>query len=565
MTFEEYPYLRPKLVEFKERFKALTEEFKSRKSAVEQADLIEKINQHRVGFDSMATICSIRHSVNTNDKFYEEENNFYDEHYPEISELNNAYYRELLNSPFRYELEEIFGNLLFTLAELNLKTFEPVILEDLKEENRLGTSYNQIKARAKIDFRGQVYNLSSINALESYKDRQTRKEAQTAKWSFFEKNAIEIEGIYDNLVKKRHSMAQKLGYKNYIPLGYARMRRSDYGPEQVALFRQQILEAIVPIAEELYKKQAKRIGLEKLEYYDLALGFPSGNPTPKGEAPWMEEKASVMYKELSPETDEFYQYMWKNGLMDNSAKDGKMTGGYCTFIGTHQSPFIFSNFNGTSHDVTVLTHEAGHAFQCFATSRNQKLYEYLWPTYEACEIHSMSMEFFTWPWMQLFFKEDTEKFKFEHLAGAVQFLPYGVAVDEFQHVIYENPDMSTADRNKAWRDIEKKYMPHRTYNGNEFLENGGFWHKQSHIFTSPFYYIDYVLAQICAFQFWKRSLEDKENAWKDYVKLCKAGGSKSFLDLVELAGLKSPFEKGTVEWAVQPIKDYFSQVDDSKF
>jgi M3 family oligoendopeptidase len=513
----------------------------------------------------MATICSIRHSIDTNDKFYDSENQFFDEHYPETAELINDYYRALLKSPFRNDLEEKFGKQVFVLAELSLKTFEPEILQDMKDENKEGTAYNQLKARAKIEFRGQTYNLSSINPLELDPDRNTRKEAQDAKWKFFETNACEVEGIYERLVKLRHGMANKLGYKNYIPLGYARMRRSDYGPEQVAVFRKQILEQIVPIATELYKQQAKRIGLEKLEYYDLALGFPDGNPTPKGEAPWMEEQAGKMYKELSTETDEFYRYMFDNGLMDNSGKDGKMTGGYCTFIGKYQSPFIFSNFNGTSHDVTVLTHEAGHAFQCYATSRNQNLYEYLWPTYEACEIHSMSMEFFTWPWMNLFFKEDTEKFLYEHLSGAVQFLPYGVAVDEFQHLVYENPDMSPAERNLAWRAIEKKYLPHRTYEGNDFLEKGGFWHRQSHIFTSPFYYIDYVLAQICAFQFWKRSLEDKEAAWKDYVKLCKAGGSQSFLDLVKLAGLKSPFDEGTVEWAVQPIKEFFENNANVKF
>jgi M3 family oligoendopeptidase len=565
MKFENYAYTRPELDFFKKRFRETLSKFSNAAAAEEQALVLQEINNLRVEFDSQATISSIRHSVNTNDKFYETENQFYDEHYPEITELINAYYRALLKSPFRTALEEKFGKQLFILAELNLKTFEPAILDDLKEENKEATAYNQLKARAKIEFRGKFYNLSSISPLELDKDRETRKEAQEAKWNFFDENAPEIEGVFDRLVKLRHGMASKLGFKNYVPLGYARMRRSDYGPEEVAAFRKQILEHIVPIATELYAKQAKRIGLEKLEYYDLSLGFSSGNPTPKGEAPWMEAQAAEMYNELSPETDDFYQYMWKNGLMDLAAKDGKMTGGYCTFIGTHQSPFIFSNFNGTSHDVTVLTHEAGHAFQCYATSRNQKLYEYLWPTYEACEIHSMSMEFFTWPWMQLFFKEDTEKFKFEHLAGAVQFLPYGVAVDEFQHLVYENPDMSPAERNQAWRDLEKKYLPHRTYNGNEFLENGGFWQKQSHIFTSPFYYIDYVLAQICAFQFWKRSLEDKENAWKDYVNLCKAGGSKSFLDLVKIAGLKSPFEDGTVAWAVQPIKEYFDRTDDSKF
>jgi M3 family oligoendopeptidase len=565
MKFSDYAYQRPDLQSFKSSFQVVLNQFINAPNVEQQAKLLQKINALRVDFDSMASICSIRHSINTNDKFYETENQFFDEHYPETAELINDYYRALLTSTFRKDLETTFGNQLFVLAELSLKTFEPEILQDLKDENKEGTAYNQLKARAKIEFKGQTYNLSSISPLELDLDRNTRKEAQDAKWEFFESNATEVEGIYDRLVKLRHGMANKLGYKNYIPLGYARMRRSDYGPEQVAVFRKQILEQIVPIATELYKQQAKRIGLEKLEYYDLALGFPDGNPTPKGEAPWMEEQAGKMYRELSAETDEFYRYMFDNGLMDNSAKDGKMTGGYCTFIGKYQSPFIFSNFNGTSHDVTVLTHEAGHAFQCYATSRNQNLYEYLWPTYEACEIHSMSMEFFTWPWMQLFFKEDTEKFLYEHLSGAVQFLPYGVAVDEFQHVIYENPDMSPADRNRAWRDIEKKYLPHRTYEGNEFLENGGFWHRQSHIFTSPFYYIDYVLAQICAFQFWKRSLEDKEAAWKDYVNLCKAGGSKSFLDLVKLAGLKSPFDEGTVEWAVQPIKEFFEKNANVKF
>ncbi len=565
MKFSDYAYQRPDLQSFKSSFQEVLNQFINAPNVEQQAKLLQELNALRVDFDSMASICSIRHSINTNDKFYETENQFFDEHYPETAELINDYYRALLKSTFRKDLETTFGNQLFVLAELSLKTFEPEILQDLKDENKEGTAYNQLKARAKIKFRGQTYNLSSISPLELDLDRNTRKEAQDAKWEFFESNATEVEGIYDRLVKLRHGMANKLGYKNYIPLGYARMRRSDYGPEQVAVFRKQILEQIVPIATELYKQQAKRIGLEKLEYYDLALGFPDGNPTPKGEAPWMEEQAGKMYRELSAETDEFYRYMWDNELMDNSAKDGKMTGGYCTFIGKYQSPFIFSNFNGTSHDVTVLTHEAGHAFQCYATSRNQNLYEYLWPTYEACEIHSMSMEFFTWPWMQLFFKEDTEKFMYEHLSGAVQFLPYGVAVDEFQHVIYENPDMSPADRNRAWRDIEQKYLPHRTYEGNEFLDEGGFWHRQSHIFTSPFYYIDYVLAQICAFQFWKRSLEDKEAAWKDYVNLCKAGGSKSFLDLVKLAGLKSPFDEGTVEWAVQPIKEFFEKNANVKF
>jgi M3 family oligoendopeptidase len=256
--------------------------------------------------------------------------------------------------------------------------------------------------------------------------------------------------------------------------------------------------------------------------------------------------------------------MLKNDLMDLVNREGKATGGYCTFIPNYKAPFIFSNFNGTNGDIDVLTHEAGHAFQVYS-SRNIGIVEYNWPTFESCEIHSMSMEFFTWPWMHLFFEGDVDKYKFMHLSAALQFLPYGVAVDEFQHVIYENPDFTPAERNQAWHEIEQKYLPNRDYGNNEFLKKGGFWQKQNHIFNSPFYYIDYCLAQICAFQFWKKDQENHTTAWADYIRLCQAGGSYSFLDLVKLANLRSPFEDGCIASVIEEIDNWLENIDDSSF
>ncbi|MCH2044125.1 MAG: M3 family oligoendopeptidase [Saprospiraceae bacterium] len=565
MKFSQYEYERPNLETYKDKFTQLLKDFNEASDAKQQIEIINAINELRSGVDSMHRICSIRHSVDTNNDFYKEENSFFDQRYPEVNEFINAYYKSLLNSKYRADLEVHFGKHLFVIAELTLKTFKPNILDDLKQENKSNTAYRQTKAKAKIEFRGKTYNLPQLKPFELDKDRATRKEATEAKWGYFESIAPEVETIYDNLVKTRHGMAQKLGYENYIGLGYARMQRFDYDANMVANFRKQIQDNIVPIATKLYKRQQKRLGLDSLKYYDEDFQFASGNATPKGKRAWMEAQANTMYKELSKETDEFFSFMMNGELMDLDSKTGKETGGYCTFINTHKAPFIFANFNQTSHDVVVLTHEAGHAFQCFSTSRNTNLYEYLWPTYEACEIHSMSMEFFTWPWMNLFFKEDTDKFKFTHLAESIRFLPYGVAVDEFQHVVYENPDMTPAERNAAWSAIEEKYLPHRDYAGIEFLEKGGFWQRQSHIFGMPFYYIDYVLAQICAFQFWQRSQKDQADAWKDYIHLCKAGGTQSFLDLVKLANLRSPFEEGTVSSVVQGIEDYLDSIDDSNF
>jgi M3 family oligoendopeptidase len=354
-------------------------------------------------------------------------------------------------------------------------------------------------------------------------------------------------------------MAEKLGYDNFVQMGYERMNRTDYDSKMVANYREEIRKHVVPLASKLLKAQAKRIGVDKLMHYDISYKYPDGNPNPKGNPEWILAKAAQMYKELSPETHEFFTFMQEKELMDLVAKPGKAPGGYCTYIGGMRAPYIFSNFNGTSGDIDVLTHEAGHAFQVYQ-SRDFSIPEYQWPTMEACEIHSMSMEFLTWPWMKSFFEEDVDKYYEAHLSSALLFLPYGVAVDEFQHEVYEHPQWTPAQRNESWLSIQKKYLPEWDVTEDSFLSSGGFWQKQAHIFEMPFYYIDYTLAQVCALQFWKRSRENKGLAWSDYLRLCKAGGSLSFLELVDLAGLKSPFEAGTVAEVVGEAEQYLEIV-----
>ncbi|HWY97764.1 MAG TPA: M3 family oligoendopeptidase, partial [Bacteroidia bacterium] len=358
------------------------------------------------------------------------------------------------------------------------------------------------------------------------------------------------------------NIARRLGFKTFTELTYMRLMRIDYNASMVKNYREQIRKYVVPLVQELKTKQAKRLGLDSLKYYDESLLFKAGNAKPKGDEKWILNKAKQMYDELSPRTSEFFAYMLDNELMDLVSRKNKAAGGYCSFLNDYKSPFIFANFNGTMHDVTVLTHEVGHAFQGYS-SRHYTTPEYYFPTYEACEIHSMSMEFLTWPWMKLFFEESTDKFLFEHLCGALQFLPYGVTVDEFQHWVYDNPDATPVERKLQWRNIEMKYLPHRDYEDNTYLQSGGFWQQQGHIYQSPFYYIDYTLAQVCALQFWERSNADRKLALEDYQNLCNAGGSQSFLDLVKLANLTSPFEDGCLEEVTAEAGKWIRSVDES--
>lgn len=561
LKFKDYKYERPDMESLKENFSVLIKEFNDAESFEKQDEIMKKINELRSDFESMMELVMIRHTIDTTDEFYAQEQEFVDENMPHYEGVISEYNKALVESKYREQLEEKWGKQLFTLAEMKLKTFSPEIIEDLQQENKLISEYTKLSASAKIMFEGEERNLSQLGPFVQSKDRDMRKRAAEAVAKFFEDNESEFDRIYDELVKVRTRIAKKLGYDNFVELGYSRMLRSDYNSDMVANYRKQVLEYIVPVAGELKERQMNRLNLDELKFYDESLQFLTGNAIPKGDPDWILNNGKKMYKELSDETNEFFTFMVDHELLDLVSKKGKAGGGYCTYISKYKSPFIFSNFNGTSGDVDVLTHEAGHAFQAYR-SRGYEVPEYGFPTYEACEIHSMSMEFFTWPWMKLFFEEDETKYKFAHLSGALTFIPYGVTVDEFQHFVYENPDATPEERKQAWREIEKKYLPHKDYGENDFLNRGGFWFRQSHIFQMPFYYIDYTLAQVCAFQFWVKANENREKAWSDYLTLCNAGGSLSFLGLVELANLKNPFEDGCIKSVIPSIKDWLDNVDD---
>ncbi|MGG0670102.1 M3 family oligoendopeptidase [Lederbergia citrisecunda] len=561
LTFEEFKYNRPDMDSLKQEFNELLDQFRSAKSFEEQNSIIEQLNAIGSNYSTQSSLMYIRSSIDTNDEFYQKERDYFDEIGPEFQELGTAFYKELVKTPYRKELEEKWGSQLFALADNAIKSFSPEVLPLLQQENKLTSEYAKLVASAQIEFDGKTLTLAQLGPYAESTDRDVRKSAMEAGYSFYAENGDAFDRIYDDLVKVRHEIATKLGFKNFVELGYARMNRIGYDADMVKNFRDQVRDYIVPLATKLYERQAERIGVDELKFYDQSLNFLSGNATPKGSPEWIIENGKKMYAELSPETDEFFKYMTEKHLLDLEAKKGKETGGYCTFIDDYDSPFIFSNFNGTSGDIDVLTHEAGHAFQVYS-SRNIGIPEYVWPTHEGAEIHSMSMEFFTWPWMELFFEDDTEKYKFAHLSSGLLFLPYGVAVDEFQHAVYENPEMTPAERKAEWKRIEKTYLPMRDYDGNPYLEAGSIWQRQSHIYEAPFYYIDYTLAQICAFQFWKRSFEDRDTAWKDYLHLCKLGGSKPFTELVKEANLLSPFEDGCVESVVGTIETWLNSVDD---
>ena len=563
MNFNDYKYERIDIDAVKKQFEELIGSFSKADSAEKQCEIMDKVINLRNHIDTMITLVSIRHSINTADDFYDKENDYCDEISPLLYGFTTDFYEALVTSKFRKELEDKYGKFLFDQAECSLKTFNEEVIPQLQEENKLSSKYDKLIASAKIPFDGEERTLSQMAPYTQSKDRNIRKDAAKKVAEFFSAHKNDFDEIYDKLVKVRTEIAHKLGFKNYVELAYARLRRLDYNAKDVAGYRKQVLENIVPLHSELRERQAKRLGIDKLKFYDEPIKFNSGNADPHGDPEWILNHGKTMYRELSKETDEFFTFMTENNLLDLLSKKGKNSGGYCTYIPDYKSPFIFANFNGTAHDVDVLTHEAGHAFQVYE-SRGYEVPEYLWPSYEACEIHSMSMEFLTWPWMGLYFENDEDKYKFIHLSEALLFIPYGVTVDEFQHWVYENPEATPEERRNKWLETEKKYLPTRDYGEIDELKEGIFWFRQGHIFGTPFYYIDYTLAQVCAFQFWIKSRENREKAWEEYLNLCRLGGSKPFFELMKAANLKNPFNEGTIASVIPKIRKFLDSIDDMK-
>lgn len=551
--FESWPFKTPNIKNYVKKLDEATKLLQDASTDEEALAAVKKHNRVSDKVTNELVLVSVCYSIDVNNPKYKKAMDILNEQSPLLSSADNRYAKALVGSSHRKYLEEKLGTFLFTMYENQMKAFDDRIMEDMVEENKLTTAYDSKIASCQVSFRGGTYNLPQMGKFMEDADRETRKEASEAYYAYLSTIKDELEDIYDKLVKVRTRMAQKLGYKNYVELGYIRMNRFDYNQEDVAAYRKQINEIVTPMVEKIMRKQFKRVGISSPKVYDMGVVFKDGNPIPFGSTQDKIESAKKMYKELSPETDFFFNYMADHHVLDLDAKPGKQSGGYMTYFPVYKIPFIFSNFNGTSGDVDVLTHEFGHSFQAYM-ARNITIPEYRSPTMESCEIDSMSMEFLTEPWMNLFF-DNPDKYRYRHLADSITFLPYGVTVDEFQHFVYEHPEATPAERDAYWHSLEEKYTPYkvRCYKGCDYMMGGHRWLTQAHIFDNPFYYIDYTLAQVVAFEYFNLDRKNHALAWKRYLKICKLGGKYPFRTLVQKAGMKDPFAEGVVKKTVKPL------------
>ena len=537
-------------------FDQLKKQLAEWKAAVENAGSYEELRAiflqrdraHRE-LNTQCTLAYVRNTLDTRDEFYEKEVEYLDEAGPLLEQADVAFNEAVAGSRFRPELEKEFGKQLFVGIDLQKKLFCEENIPLRQRESRLTNEYQKIMATAEIPFDGKTLNLYGVQKYFENPDREVRRAAVRAYSKFYQDNEPRLEEIWDELIRIRNQIGKNLGYENYIPVGYLEQGRTDYGEKEVAAFREQVRTVLVPLCRKLYEAQAKRLGLDSVCFCDEKMIFPDGNAEPAGDDAFMVRTAQQMYHEISPETGEFIDFMIEHELMDLQNKPGKASTGYMTDLQSLKAPFVFSCFNHTIFDMQVLTHELGHAFAGYMAMRSQPISDYYGESTDIAEIHSMSMEQFAYPYAERFFGDQADKFRFAHLQEAITFVPFGVAVDEFQHICYAHPELTPKERTYQWHLLEQKYMPWRKYEDDPFLESGGYWYHKLHIYLYPFYYINYTLTTMGAMEFKKKYAEDKDAAWQDYLNLCKVGGSRSYLETLRYANLSVPFEEGAVERA----------------
>ena len=557
MKFNEMTYTRPDIGALLARCKELA----AKAAAAPDGDALVRLYYEQseafAEYNTAANLANIHYTCDTRDAYWKAEQDFFDANGPAVTNASVEISRAFLANPHVDVLTAKFGTTCVAGMKNAVLGMDDRTVELQQQFNALVSRYQQIYGGALVELDGKQLTIPQLGPYKEDLDPAVRRAAYEAEAGYFDAHRAELDELYGEIVKNLNAQARVMGYHDYSELSYVRMNRIGYGPEEIRKFRDQVANDVVPQLQKVMALRAKRTGIARPTFTDLPIMFKDGNPKPIPGYKARMDAARTMYHELSPETAEFIDFMQDNELFDVESRPGKMSGGYMTSLPSYKAPFIFANWNNTSGDVDVLTHECGHAFEGYVAERDPAIPADLeCPGMESAEIHSMAMEFLTAPWHHLLFGRDTDKYALLHAEDSFVFLAYGCEVDEFQHIMYQNPDLTPDERNAEWLKLEKKYRPWIDFDNLPFYGRGAGWQRQLHIYECPFYYIDYCLSTMAALQFFLLSLTDHKDAWQRYLRLVRRAGMASYTELLETAGLKVPFEEGSIKGIAQQMTDW---------
>ena len=465
--------------------------------------------------------------------------------------------KAILENKYFASLEEKYGPVLRDKLNKSISTGSKA-QNERAEEGDLVSKYQREKAMVRINYKGKELSEGEVIPLFESPIREERIQSRKAvAKAFLEKKEL-FGSMLERLISLRDTIAKENGFSNYLEYMDINYSRIGYGEKEMDAFVSEVKEYVVPVLSHIFEETRKRLGLEEMTVADISLMFVDGNAKPSGGADVLKEAAKKMYKALSPEMEAFFTGMLDSHSIDVDFSPNKVSGmGFCTDLKKGMYPFVFGNLDGTSWDVTVFTHEVGHAWQSYASDQNLDLTLFREMPLDAVEIPSKTMELFSYPFAEEFFGKDGDKFRFAHFRNAVKEIVAYTSVHELNTWIYTHVGASFDEINEKWMEIQSSYYPNVSYGEMEEEEKkGAGLLRNMGIFMFPRYLISYVFSEMCAIDLFMEYLKDKDKALDSYNRLCRVGGSKSYPEILSAAGLEPSYKKGRVKDVMEKVKAY---------
>ena len=472
---------------------------------------------------------------------------FVEEVDPNLKRVGFDLDRKIVESPHAAALDQArYGTLLRSLKQ-EVKLFRAENIPLQTEVTKLDQQYSEINGAMTVQFDGTERTLPQMARFLEETDRARRE----ASWRVVAERRLQdvtkIDAIYDEMLKLRAKMASNAGYPNFRDFQHDRLQRFDYTPAHCAAFHEAVEKTCVPLARRMQERRAKALGLTALRPWDLKVDVKGRSPLrPFEGADQLVERTSKVYHRMDSELAQMFDSMRGGGCLDLDSRKGKAPGGYQYQRQLSRVPFIFMNAAGMHRDLTTMVHEAGHAFHSLL-SKDDPILAYRGSPMEFAEVASMSQELLTLPYLEEFFsKPDAERARRELLEGVISMLPWIAQIDAFQHWVYLHPGHTSAERTKAWLDLDARFGGALDWSGIE-ASRAHMWQRQLHLFGMPFYYIEYGIAQLGALQLWLASKKSEKDALAAYKRALTLGGSKPLPELFAAAGLRFDFGPATVQ------------------
>ncbi len=479
---------------------------------------------------------------------------------PELARTGDLLNRKFAECPFSTQLDQEEYNVLLRDTKMDLALFREENIPLGTELTKLGQRYNEICGAMSVEFDGEERTMQQMGKYLQVNERDVRESAYRTVGERRFENANEIDEIYEKMIALRQQVAENAGYENYRDYIFDAKHRFDYSHEDCEAFQDAVEAICVPLMREVDNERKENLNLDSLRMWDLGHDVYGRKPLkPFTDVDEMVAGTSRMFHRLSPELGSFFDSLRDGTSLDLDSRKGKAPGGYQLQRDHSRKPFIFMNATGLQRDLETMVHEAGHAFHSIYAD-DLPLVDYRSAPLEFCEVASMSMEMLTYDFLDEFYsKEDANRAVREHLEGIVSILAWIATIDAFQHWIYTNPKHSRSERYEKWLELGKRFGSILDWSGFEEWRNVS-WQKQLHLFSYPFYYIEYGIAQLGALQMWLQYRENPEKALTNYATAMRLGGSRPLPNLFEAGEMNFDLGKSTVQGLIDAVRDELAKL-----